>query len=83
MNLKLYQKYMVSSFLKIIMEVTGVFFALIFIIGLLEEVTFFKELDKSFFYPILLTLLNLPSVLYDIFPFIFIISTQFFFHQNG
>ena len=79
MNLKLYQKYMVSSFLKIIMEVTGVFFTLIFIIGLLEEVTFFKELDKSFFYPILLTLLNLPSVLYDIFPFIFIISTQFFF----
>ena len=41
MNLKLYQKYMVSSFLKVIMEVTGVFFTLIFIIGLLEEVTIF------------------------------------------
>ena len=79
MSLKLYQKYMIFSYLKIIMEVTGVFFALIFIIGLLEEVTFFKEIDESFFYPILLTLLNLPSVLYDIFPFIFIISTQFFF----
>ncbi len=79
MNIKLYQRHMVSNFLKIVAEVTGVFFALIFIIGLLEEVTFFKEIDKSFFYPILLTLLNIPSVLYDIFPFIFIISTQFFF----
>ena len=79
MILKLYQRYIVTNFLKIIFEITGVFFALIFIISLLEEVTFFKELDKSFFYPILLTLLNIPSVLYEIFPFIFIISTQFFF----
>ena len=79
MSIKLYQRHMVSKFLKIIMEISGVFFTLIFIIGLLEEVTFFKEIDKSFFYPILLTLLNIPSVLYDIFPFIFIISTQFFF----
>ena len=79
MQIKLYQKYLISNFLKILTEVTGVFFALVFIMGLLEEINFFKELNEDIFYPIMLTLLNLPSVLYDIFPFIFIIATQFFF----
>ena len=79
MHIKVYQKYLVTNFLKILLEVTGIFFVLSFIIGLLEEINFFKTIDESVFYPILLTLLNVPSVLYDIFPFIFIIATQFFF----
>ena len=29
--------------------------------------------------PIILTFLNAPSVLYEIFPFIFLIATQFFY----
>ena len=79
MTLKLYQKFLISNFIKILIKTTAIFFTLIFIMGLLEEITFFKETDKSLFYPILFTLLNIPSVLYDIFPFIFIISTQFLF----
>lgn len=79
MYLKLYHKFLIINFLKILLEVTGIFFALVFIMGLLEEISFFKELDTDMMYPIFLTLLNSPSVLYDIFPFIFIITTQFFF----
>ena len=79
MQIKLYQKFLIFNFFKILIEVTGIFVALIFIMGLLEEVSFFSELDKTFFYPLTLTLLNMPSVLYDVFPFIFIIATQFFF----
>ena len=79
MQIKLYQKILIYNFFKILIEVAGIFVALIFIMGLLEEVSFFNDLDQTIFYPILLTLLNLPSVLYDIFPFIFIIATQFFF----
>jgi len=41
----------------------------------------FKNIETSFLYPLLLTFLNAPSILYDIFPFIFLISTQFFFIQ--
>ena len=37
-----------------------------------------KNLDTSFFIPIWLNFLNAPSLLYNIFPFIFLISTQFF-----
>jgi len=41
--------------------------------------SYIKDLDVNLFYPILLTGLNSPSVLYTIFPFIFLITTQFFF----
>ena len=79
MYLKLYQIYLGKIFLKILLEITAIFFALIFIINFLEEINFFKELDVNTMYPIFLTLLNIPSLLYDIFPFIFLITTQFFF----
>ncbi len=79
MYLKLYQKYLIKNYLKILGEITAIFFMLIFILTLLEEINFFKEFDQNFFYPLVLTLLNTPAVIYDIFPFIFLISTQFFF----
>ena len=49
------------------------------IINLIEEANFLKESETSFLTPILLTALNAPSLLYEMFPFIFLISTQFFF----
>ncbi|NMN66911.1 lipopolysaccharide export system permease protein [Candidatus Pelagibacter ubique] len=79
MYFKLYQKNLVYIFLKVLSEITIIFFSLIFIMGLIEEIAFFRELNENFFYPILLTLFKSPTILYDIFPFIFIISTQFFF----
>lgn len=79
MYLRLYHKFLIFNFVKILLEVVGVFFALVFIMGLLEEISFFKDLDTNIMYPVFLTFLNSPSVLYDIFPFIFIIATQFFF----
>ncbi len=49
------------------------------IINLIEEANFLKESETSFLTPLLLTSLNAPSLLYEMFPFIFLISTQFFF----
>ena len=40
---------------------------------------FFKELDENIFYPYLLTFLSSPITLFEIFPFIFLISTQYLF----
>lgn len=54
--------------------------------GILEELNFFSEIDVSFYFPILLVILNLPSLIYEIFPFIFLLSSQFFFMkliENG
>ena len=47
--------------------------------NILEEINFLKNSDTTFMLPIVLTFLNSPSVLYEIFPFIFLISTQFFY----
>ena len=47
--------------------------------NLIEEANFLKESETSFLTPVLLTSLNAPSLLYEMFPFIFLISTQFFF----
>ena len=48
-------------------------------VNLLTEIEFFSDIDVSIFFPIHLSLLNSPSMLFEIFPFIFLISTQVFF----
>ena len=44
-----------------------------------EELSFFSEIDVKFYFPLVLALMNSFSVLYLIFPFIFLIGAQFFF----
>ncbi len=76
---KTYQKYFFKSFSGLLIQVTLVFFCLIFILNIFEEINFFKDLDVSFYFPIFLTILSSPSILYEVFPFIFLISSQYFF----
>ena len=47
--------------------------------SILEELKFFKDQEVGIGYSIFLTIMNLPSVLFEIFPFIILITTQFFF----
>ena len=82
-SLKLYQKYIVNNFLATTIKIFFIFFSLAFVLTIFEEISFFKDIEISLFVPFFLTLLNVPSVLYEIFPFIFLISTQFFFIKLG
>ena len=77
--IKTFELYLITLFLKKIFNIFIIFFALIFILNLFEEITFFKDLEVNSFYPVLLTFLNVPATIFEIFPFIFLISTQFFF----
>ncbi len=79
MLIKTYQKYLLKTFLSTLGQITFVFFSLVLILNVFEEISYFKELNVNFFYPVILTFLNSPSIIYDIFPFIFLISTKFFF----
>ena len=79
MLIKTYQKYLIKTFINLLLQITFVFFSLILILNIFEEISYFKNLDTNFFYPIFLTFLNSPSIVYSIFPFIFLISTKFFF----
>ena len=78
---KTYEKYIVKNFLTKILSISLIFFCLIVILSILEEISFFKNLNVNFFFPYILTLLNAPITLFEIFPFIFLISTQFLFYD--
>ena len=77
---KIYQRYLINTFLIKFIYITLVFFSLTIILGLLEEMSFFKDYQINFFYPYFLTLLNAPITLFEIFPFIFLLTTQFLFY---
>ena len=79
MLVNIHKKYLLKKFTKKIFLISGIFLFLVIIINLIEEANFLKESDTSIITPILLTALNSPSLLYEMFPFIFLISTQFFF----
>ena len=79
MIINTYKKYILNLFTKTLIEITSIFFALILIINLFEEINFLKNENVSGFYPLFLSLLNAPSVIFDILPFIFLVSTIFFF----
>jgi len=81
MIIKTYVQYISKEYLQTFVKISLIFYALIFTLNIFEEMSFFKDIEVTFLYPILLTFLNSPSVLYDIFPFIFLIATQFFFVQ--
>ena len=72
-------RYLFKKFSKKLLLLSFVFFILVLIINLIEVSNFLKESETSWSTPIILTFLNAPSLLYEMFPFIFLISTQFFF----
>ena len=79
MIFKVYQNYISKQFLLTFAKTVSIFFTLAFILNVFEEINFFKDLNVSIGLPLFLTFLNIPSILFEIFPFIFLITTQFFF----
>ena len=79
MILQIYKSYILNSFLFYFLVVTLIFFSLGFFLNILEEMVFFEKYNLNIGYPILLTFLNTPSILFEIFPFIFLITSQLFF----
>ena len=49
------------------------------ITNFLEQIEFFKNIDLNLFYLLFLSFLNTPTILFEILPFIFLLSTQLFF----
>tara|TARA_Y100000590_G_scaffold436361_1_gene556846 strand:- start:285 stop:1313 length:1029 start_codon:yes stop_codon:yes gene_type:complete len=56
-----------------------VFFCLGFVINLFEEINFFKDYEVSIKVPIILSLLFIPNLIYNMFPFIILLSGIWFF----
>jgi len=79
--MKTYTKFLVSIFLNSIFNVFLIIFCLIFVLNLLTELEFFKNIQVSIYYPLYFSFLNTPSFVFDVFPFIFLLSTQLFFNN--
>ena len=77
--LKTYTKFLVTGFVKSFINVFFVMMSLVFILNILKEIEFFSDKDVNSIYPIYLSLMSSPSVIFEMFPFIFLIGTQFFF----
>jgi len=78
---KIYQKHLINNFLIKFFYISLIFLSLTFILNILEEISFVKNLDINIWYPYFLTLLNLPITIFEIFPFIFLLTTQFLFYE--
>ena len=77
--MKTYIKFLIYVFLKSFLFVSLVLLSLIFILNLLTELEFFKNIQVSTYYPMYIALLNTPSLLFEMFPFVFLLTTQVFF----
>ena len=79
MILKKYQNYLYMLFLKRFILVSLIFLCLVIIVNFFEEVRFSEKYNTEFFYIAYLSILNAPSLIFEIFPFIFLITIKIFY----
>ena len=79
MIIKKYQRYLVKTYFYHFIIITLIFLSLSFILNFFEELKFFDDYEVDSYYPVLLALLNTPSILFELFPFIFLITIKFFY----
>tara|TARA_B100001057_G_scaffold461588_1_gene513735 strand:+ start:2149 stop:3222 length:1074 start_codon:yes stop_codon:yes gene_type:complete len=77
--MRTYIKFIIYNFSKSLLYTTGIVLSLVFVLNLLTELEFFKDINVGINLTLILTFLNTPSMLFEVFPFIFLIATQLFF----
>ncbi len=77
--MKTYTKFLIIEFLKSFLNIFLVMLSLVFILNILKEIEFFNNVNVSSFFPLYVSTLSTPSIIFEMFPFIFLVSTQFFF----
>jgi len=75
----LINKYLAKEFIKIVINTSIIFFCLGFIMNIFEEINFFKDFNVTISIPIILSLLFVPSLLNNFFPFVILLSGIWFF----
>ena len=77
--MKVYIKFLTITFYSSFLYVVAIMLSLVFILNLLSEIDFFKNIDIDISDIIFLSSLNSPSMIFEMFPFIFLITSQVFF----
>ena len=77
--LKIYKKYLIKKYLSYLLQICMIFFILSIIMGLVEELKFFADIEAEYYLPYLLIVFNIPNLIYEIFPFCILLAIIWFF----
>ncbi len=77
--MKTYIIFFVNIFIKSLLFVMGVSISLVFILNFLGELDFFQNINVEYYFTLLLAFINTPIFIFDMFPFIFLVTAQLFF----
>lgn len=77
--MKVYVKYITRIFINSLIFVFLIMISLVFILNLLSELEFFKNENVSINFSIFLSFLNSPSLIFELFPFIILLTIQLCF----
>ena len=77
--MRIYIKFLASIFFKSFFYVLSIMIALVFILNYLGELDFFQKLEIESSFTLFLALLNSPAMIFDMSPFIILITAQIFF----
>ena len=77
--MRVYIKFITTIFFRSLFFVFFIVTSLVFILNLLSELEFFKDENVEINFTLFLSLLNSPSLIFEIFPFILLITIQLFF----
>ena len=70
--MKTYTQFILKIYMSALINIFIIFFSLIFILNLLTELEFFKELEVSSFFPLYLSLINTPMFVFEYIHFIIV-----------
>ena len=77
--MRVYINFLTIIFTRSLLFVLMVMFCLVFLLNLLSELEFFKNENVEISFTLFLSLLNSPIQLFELFPFIMLITIQLFF----
>ena len=77
--MSVYIKFITTIFFKSLFFVLIIITSLVFILNILSELEFFKEENVGISFTLFLSLLNSPIQVFELFPFILLITIQLFF----
>lgn len=77
--MKTYIKFLTTLFFKSLIYVLGIIISLVFILNYLGELDFFQKIEIETYFALFLALINSPTMIFDMSPFIILITSQIFF----
>ncbi len=77
--LKKYQLYLGTLFLEKFIKIGLIFFCVVILTNFFEEIRFSEKYNTELIYTIYLSMLNAPSLIFEVLPFIFFVSIKFFY----